>query len=100
MEEAEELHQAKEKLLEQEPKMSMEEALEADGEKLRQLTGEDHGPFELPADRPRAAQEGEVEWGVETYAPEEAVIIKDEFDLAPEGNLEESPSRPGRDRRF
>lgn len=27
----------------------MRAALEADGEKLRQLTGEDHGPFELPA---------------------------------------------------
>lgn len=26
----------------------MQSALEADGEKLRQLTGEDHGPFELP----------------------------------------------------
>jgi hypothetical protein len=26
----------------------MMKALEADGEKLRQLTGEDHGPFELP----------------------------------------------------
>ena len=25
----------------------MERALEADGEKLRQLTGEDHGPFKL-----------------------------------------------------
>lgn len=23
-------------------------ALKADGEKLRQLTGEDHGPFEIP----------------------------------------------------
>jgi len=27
--------------------MTMEEALAADGEKLRQLTGEDHGPFSL-----------------------------------------------------
>lgn len=26
--------------------MSMDEALAADGEKLRQLTGEDHGPFD------------------------------------------------------
>jgi len=25
----------------------MQKALEADGEKLRQLTGEDHGPFSL-----------------------------------------------------
>lgn len=30
--------------------LEMQKALEADGEKLRQLTGEDHGPFEmLPA---------------------------------------------------
>lgn len=27
--------------------LTMDEALEADGEKLRQLTGEDHGPFDL-----------------------------------------------------
>lgn len=27
--------------------MTMEEALELDGEKLRQLTGQDHGPFEI-----------------------------------------------------
>lgn len=29
--------------------LDMQAALEADGEKLRQLTGEDHGPFTLPA---------------------------------------------------
>jgi hypothetical protein len=29
--------------------LDMEAALEADGEKLRQLTGEDHGPFNLDA---------------------------------------------------
>lgn len=28
----------------------MQEALEADGEKLRQMTGEDHGPFPFPDD--------------------------------------------------
>lgn len=28
--------------------MDMQEALEADGEKLRQLTGQDHGPFFIP----------------------------------------------------
>src|SRR5882672_8254756 len=33
-------------LLEEEPILSMQEALDADGEKLRQLTGADHGPFE------------------------------------------------------
>lgn len=27
---------------------AMMKALEADGEKLRQLTGEDHGPFDFP----------------------------------------------------
>lgn len=30
-----------------EERMSMQDALEADGEKLRQLTGQDHGPFDL-----------------------------------------------------
>lgn len=29
---------------------SLDEALALDGEKLRQLTGEDHGPFDLDAD--------------------------------------------------
>jgi hypothetical protein len=30
-----------------EERMSMEDALELDGEKLRQITGQDHGPFDL-----------------------------------------------------
>jgi len=30
--------------------MSMDDALALDGEKLRQLTGEDHGPFDFDAD--------------------------------------------------
>jgi hypothetical protein len=30
--------------------MTLDEALAADGEKLRQLTGEDHGPFDFDAD--------------------------------------------------
>lgn len=30
-----------------EDQMDMQDALEADGEKLRQMTGEDHGPFAL-----------------------------------------------------
>lgn len=31
----------------QDAPMTMQEALEADGEKLRQLTGEDHGPWDF-----------------------------------------------------
>lgn len=30
------------------PDKEMQAALEADGEKLRQLTGEDHGPLQWP----------------------------------------------------
>ncbi len=39
----------------------MKKALEADGEKLRQMTGEDHGPWDLDGDCSNCGGEGFVE---------------------------------------
>lgn len=57
-----------------EERMDMHEALLADGEKLRQLTGEDHGPFILPPETVfvRATIEnGLVKVGGVYFAPDE-----------------------------
>lgn len=44
-----------------EPANDMQKALEADGEKLRALTGEDHGPFEDHFDDENEYDEDEIE---------------------------------------
>ena len=62
--------------------IEMQRALEADGEKLRQLTGEDHGPFNPPSERAvdwqfqRVDAEGDgyfievlVRYSIEPYVP-------------------------------
>ena len=87
----------------------MQRALEADGEKLRQLTGEDHGPWVLvpcPAcdgagewdEGPLPASSGatqpeyrqvictECEGAGSVYAPAEEVSLDDLSALSPEGH--------------
>lgn len=47
--------------------LEMQKALEADGEKLRQLTGKDHGPFYIDEDR--AARMAEIRERTENATP-------------------------------
>jgi hypothetical protein len=61
--------------------LEMQKALEADGEKLRRLTGEDHGPFRLPSNAvdwvfERANADGDhyhvevmIHYDIEPYVP-------------------------------
>ena len=58
--------------------MTMEEALEADGEKLRQLTGEDHVPW--PRSLPHS-----VDWEFQRLVEEEGVMLNVEvhYDIEP-----------------
>ena len=51
------------------PNDEMERALEADGEKLRQLTGEDHGPW------PRSCQHT-IDWQFQRVKDEEGYLIE------------------------
>lgn len=60
----------------------MMKALEADGEKLRQLTGEDHGPFAVPpetllirAEVVETSQGKLIKVGGMFFAPDELEIV-------------------------